>query len=426
MKTITKILCTTSLCATFAMANTAHADAVQFWTMPYGDQIVWQDTMDELLEGFEAQTGIEVQHETVPWGNAFQTYLTIAQGGAAPDCADMYWLHSFSAIGGDKYGPLPINEYKDRFDLDAFYEGALVDVTYLDDFYGVPWRGDIRVMLYNTEAAAEAGISGPPTNWDETIAAAKAMHKVDDKGRVVRWGYAFGSNSRPTDWMMPLYWQAGGEFMSEDGKTATIDNQAMRDALTFMHDMVHVHKVADIDSFEKGYETLPMFADGQIALISSAEQAWGKRLDAEYPSAEGTWAMARSAAGAQDADSFSGAGYFGLLRGTEKVEECVALLEYLSSDDSILALSQASGNVATKPAVMQSDLWSDRPWKKVVGVALEDAHTSQHAAPAWSAIATPEPGGIIFDLVYNTVVLQADMDAEIAKAQALMQAELQR
>ena len=193
-----------------------------------------------------------------------------------------------------------------------------------------------------------------------------------------------------------------------------------------MRDMVHVHKVADIDSFEKGYEMLPMFADGQIALIGSAEQSWGKRLDAEYPFAEGTWAMAPSATGTQDADSFSGAGYFGLLRGTEKVEECVALLEYMSSDDSILALSQASGNVATKPSVMQSDFWSDRPWKKVVGVALEDAHTSQHAAPAWSSIATPEPGGILFDLIYNTVVLQADMDAEIAKAQELMQAELQR
>jgi multiple sugar transport system substrate-binding protein len=425
MTKLSKFLCTTTLSATLAVAGTAQAE-VQFWTMPYGDQIAWQDAIDGVIEGFQAESGIEVSHEIVPWGNAFQTYLTIAQGGAAPDCADMYWLHSFSAIGGDRYGPMPINEYADRLSLDEFYPGALTDVTFLGDIYGIPWRGDIRAILYNTEALAEAGLSGPPTTWDETIAAAQAMHQVDDNGNVLRWGYAFGTAGKVTDRLMPLYWQAGGEFMAPDGLTATIDNQAMRDALTFMHDMVHVHQVADIDSFEKGYEFLPLFADGQIAMFGSAEQSWGKRLDAEYPAADGKWAMAPSAAGSQDADSFSGAGYFGVLRGTEKVEECVALLEYMSSDASILALSQGSGNVATKPAVMQSDFWSDRPWKQVVAIALEDAHTSQHAAPAWSAIATPEPGGIIFDLIYNTVVLQADMAAEIAKAQELMQVELDR
>lgn len=419
-------LTTATLVSTIALAAASYADEVQFWTMPYGDQIVWRDTVEKLVEGFEAETGIDVQHETVPWGNAFQTYLTIARGGTAPDCADMYWLHSFSAIGGDKYGPMPINEYKDRLGLDNFYPGALVDVTYLDDTYGIPWRGDIRAMIYRTDALEEAGLSGPPTTWDETIAAAKAMHKVDEKGNVVRWGYAFGSSFKVTDRMMPLYWQAGGEFMTPDGLTATIDNQAMRDALTFMRDMVHVHKVVDIDSFEKGYEFLPLFADGQIAMFGSAEQSWGKRLDAEFPNAEGKWAMAPSATGSEDADSFSGAGYMGLLRGTDKVEECVALLEYLSRDENMLALSTGSGNVSTKPAVMQSEAWSDRPWKKVVARSLDDAHTSQHAAPAWSAIATPEPGGIIFDLIYNTVVLQNDMDAEIAKAQVLMQAELQR
>ncbi|WP_179378060.1 extracellular solute-binding protein [Jannaschia marina] len=424
MTPISRILCTTSLTAALTLGSAAQAE-IEFWTMPYGDQIAWKDTIDGLLEGFTAETGIEVTHETVPWGNAFQTYLTIAQGGAAPDCADMYWLHSFSAIGGENYGPLPITEYADRLDLDSFYEGALTDVTYLDEIYGIPWRGDIRAILYRTDAAEEAGLSGPPTTWDETVAAAKAMHVADENGNVDRWGYAFGT-SNVVSWLMPLYWQAGGEFMSEDGTTATIDNQAMRDALTFMHDMVHVHRVVDIDSFEKGYEMLPLFVDGQIALIGSAEQSWGKRLDAEYPDAEGTWAMAPSAAGPEDADSFSGAGYFGVLRGTEQVEECVSLLEYLSQNESILALSQGSGNVATKPAVMQSEFWSDRPWKQVVAVALEDAHTSQHAAPSWSAIATSEPGGIIFDLIYNTVVLQEDMDAEIATAQELMQGELDR
>jgi len=421
-----KLLKVGAAISVLAFASAAQAESIQFWTMPYGDQIQWKDTWAELAKDFEAESGIEVNHEIVAWGSAFQTYLTIAQGGAAPDCADMYWLHSFTSIGGDKYGPMPINEHRSKFDLDAFYSGALTDVKFQSDFYGIPWRGDIRSTLYRTDFFEEAGIDGPPTTWGETIEAAKALTKRDDSGNVTRWGYSFGTSSKQVDYLLPLYWQAGGEMMSEDGKTATLDNQAMRDALTFMQDMVHKYKVTDIDVFESGYDTRTAFVSDQIALIGSAQQNWGKRFDAEFPEIDGKWAFASSAAGSQDADSFSGAGYIGLLRGTQKVDQCVSWLEFLARDENMLALSQASGNVATKPAVMASEFWSDRPWKKAVGLALNDAHTSQHPAPAWSSIATSEPGGVIFDLIYNVVVLQKDMDSEIANAQELMQAELDR
>lgn len=428
MKTFRRTLLAATMTSLLSVTGAAQAESIQFWSMPYGDKILWDETWDTLTSEFQKESGIEVNQETVAWGSAFQTYLTAAQGGVHPDCADMYWLHSFSAIGGDKHGPMPINDYRDRFpDLEKdFYSGALQDVLWQGDFYGIPWRGDIRSILYRTDVVEEVGLSGPPTNWEETIEATKAMTVRDDKGDVDRWGYAFGTSGKPVDWLLPFYWQAGGEMMTEDGKTATIDNDAMRDALGFMHDMVHVHKVADADSFEKGYETETLFVAGKIALIGTAHQNWGKNLDEMFPEIDGTWAFARSATGSAGADSFSGAGYFGVLRGTEKTKECVTWLEFLSRDENMLRLSEASGNVGTKPAVMASEIWSNRPWKLAVGEALQDAHTSQHPAPAWSSIATSEPGGILYDLIYNTVVLQKDMDAEIGKAQELMQAELAR
>lgn len=410
-----------------ALSSAASAESIEFWTHTYGDQIKWTAAVKELAKEFEAESGITVNHEIVPWKASRKTWLTIAQGGAAPDCADMYWLHSFSAIGGDKFGPMPINDYKAKFPTveQDFYAGALQDVNWRGDFYGVPWRGDIRLMLYRTDVASETGVAEAPGTWDEVIEAAKKMTKRDANGNVERWGYGFGT-SNVVSWLMPLYWQAGGEFMTDDGKTATIDNDAMRAALTFMHDMVNVHKVADPDAFEKGYKARPAFVAGQIGLIGSAEQSWGKRLEAENPEVNGKWVMSRSAMGSQDRDSFSGAGYVGVLRGSEKAEQCTDWMAFLAKDSSMRKLSEATGNVATKPAVMQSDFWTDRPYKKVVASALQDAHTSQHPAPAWSAISTAEPGGIIYDLIYSTVIEQKDMDEAIAKAQELMQAQLDR
>lgn len=406
----------------------AEGDKIEFWTQTYGDQLNWKAEIKKLIEDFEAESGIAVQHEIVPWGAAFQTWLSVAQGGAHPDCADMYWLHSFSAIGGDKFGPMPLNEYRDRFPTleQDFYAGALKDAIWQEDFYGIPWRGDIRAMIYRTDAAKDAGLSGPPTTWDEIIEAAKAMTTRDDNGNVTRWGFAFGSSSNTVSWLLPYYWQAGGLMMTEDGKTATIDNEAMRAALTFMRDMVWTHKVVNPDSMEKGYEQLPLFVNGSLALIGSAEQSWGVRLDREFPEIEGTWAMAPSAMGPKGRDSFSGAGYVGVLRGAENVEGCIAWMEFLSRDENMQRLTEASGTVSTKPAVMASEFWSDRPWKVVVGQALNDAHTSQHPAPAWSAIATPAPGGILYDLMYDAIILQKDMDEAIARAQERMQAELDR
>ena len=41
-------------------------------------------------------------------------------------------------------------------------------------------------------------------------------------------------------------------------------------------------------------------------------------------------------------------------------------------------------------------------------------------------MSTSEPGGILYDMIYSTVIEQKDMDEAIKKAQALMQAELDR
>ncbi|MEP4770354.1 MAG: extracellular solute-binding protein [Roseibium sp.] len=424
LKLTTALLTVTS---GLTMTSMAGAVSIEFWTHTYGDQIKWKAAVAELAKDFESETGITVNHQIVPWKAAKKTWLTIAQGGAHPDCADMFWLHSYSAIGGDKFGPMPINDYKSKFpNLEKeFYGGALTDAKWRGDLYGVPWRGDIRPLIYRTDIAAEAGVTTAPDTWDEVVEASKKMTKRDANGNVERWGYGFGT-SNVVAWLMPLYWQAGGEFMTEDGKTATIDNDAMRTALTYMHDMVNVHKVADPDSFEKGYKARPRFVAGQIGMIGSAEQSWGKKLEAENPEVNGKWEFARSAMGPEDRDSFSGAGYIGVLRGTAKADQCTDWMAFLATDESMQKLSEATGNVATKPAVMASDFWSDRPYKKVVAVALQDAHTSQHPSPAWSAISTAEPGGIIYDLIYSTVIEQKDMNEAITKAQGLMQAELDR
>ncbi|WP_421723215.1 ABC transporter substrate-binding protein [Bauldia sp.] len=424
------LMATTSaaILATVPLAATpVVAEEIEFWSQPYGDLIRWQQGMNDLIEEFTAETGIEVNFETINWSTAFANWLTVAQGGAAPDCADMFWLHSFSGIGGNDYGPMPINEFQGEWPTigDDFFPGSLTDVNWQGDFYGIPWRVDIRPQLYSKDAYAEAGLSAPPANWDDVVSHAKALTKRDDNGNVTRWGYSFGMDNPPQA-LVPFYWQSGGNFMSEDGKTATIDNDEMRQTLQWMRDMVWEHQVVSPDFMEPSFDPQADFISGNLALIGSVAPAWGRVLDAEYPELDGTWAMAVTAMGPENRQSYSGAGYWGVLRGTDKAESCVKFIEFLSRPDSMQKLSEVSGNVSPRRAVMASDFWSDADWKVVLTETLEHGRTSQHPSSVWSALMSPKPGGVIYDMMYDAIIVQNDIDEVVSQAQVRMQEEMDR
>lgn len=405
----------------------AQAQTITFWTQPQGDLLVYQNLMRELTGEFREETGINVQFEVINWSVAFNTWLTVAQGGAAPDCADMYWLHSFSGIGGDQYGPLPINEYRDQWpDLEEeFFPGSLQDVFWNEDFYGIPWRVDIRPLIYRTDFLQEAGFDAPPDTWDEIVEIGQALTVRNDAGNVTRWGFNPGNNN-PAQTLLPYYWQAGGVMLSEDGRTATINNDAMRTALQFLQDLVWEHGITSPEIFETSADPLIDFASGTLAMVGSSGNAWGAQFDRDYPELDGLWALALNPMGPENRASFSGAGYWGVLRGTDQVEACVEWINFLSRDENMQQISEATGAASPRRAVMESEFWNDRPWKQVMAETLEHGHTSQHATSVWSALASPEPGAVIYDLVYSTVIGRQDIDAAIAEAETRMQAELDR
>jgi multiple sugar transport system substrate-binding protein len=410
-----------------SLTCSATAQDITFWTQPQGDLLAYQDLYANLTSTFREQTGINVSVEVINWSVAFNTWLTVAQGGAAPDCADMYWLHSFSGIGGGKYGPMPITEYKDQWPTleDDFYSGALADVNWNGQFYGIPWRVDIRPMIYRTDALTEAGITAPPANWEEIVTQGLALTKRDGNGNVTRWGFTPGNNN-PAQTLLPYYWQAGGAMLSEDGKTATIDNEAMRTALKFLQDLVQVHKITSPEIFEKSADPLTDFTSGMVAINGSGGNAWPAQMDRDYPELDGTWALALNPEGPENRDSFSGAGYFGVLYGSRDVKSCVEWIKFLSTPETMQLISETTGAASPRRSVMTSPFWSDRPWKSVMADTLNYGHTSQHATSVWTALASPEPGAVLYDLVYNTVIGGADIDAAVVEAQARMQTELDR
>jgi multiple sugar transport system substrate-binding protein len=402
--------------------------SLQFWTMNYGDAALWLEMLQNKAEEFKTESGISVDVQMINWTNGMNTWLLVSQGGTAPDSADMYWLYSFSTLGGGQNGPLPLTEYKDEFwpDLEErFFEGALQDVFWQGDFYGIPWRGDIRPMMIRVDLLEEAGFSAPPQTWAEIEQMAAATTKRDDAGNVLQWGFT-PSSAVPIQQFMPYLWQAGGEYMTSDGREATIDTPEMRESLEFLYKMIWEHQATPPELMERGYTPADMFVGDQLAIIGQASDSMGQDMDRDYPEMEGRWAFALPAEGPANRASYSGAGYWGALRGTQHPYEVCQWIEFLSRDENMQQFTEFIGRVSANKNVMNSDFWTDRPWKQVVVECLNHAHTSQHPSPAWSKMTATEPGAVLYDLYYQTLVQQMPFDEVLPSIQQRAQEEMDK
>ncbi len=110
-------------------------------------------------------------------------------------------------------------------------------VTGTSGLYGIPSDTDNRVLLYNKDILVrngytnELGEAQPPRTWEELEEMAIRMTERDEKGRIKTIGFIpnYGNS-----WLYMYGWQAGGEFLSPDGRRITLNDPPIVEALTFM------------------------------------------------------------------------------------------------------------------------------------------------------------------------------------------------
>jgi multiple sugar transport system substrate-binding protein len=384
-------------------APAQQAISLSFWSMNYGDVEEWQRMFDGYAEAFKEESGgIDVTMEIINWAQSRDTYMLVSSGGDHPDAADMYWLYSHVQLGRGEFGPMPITDYKDLYwpDLEErFYEGALQDVFWQGEFYGIPWRGDIRPMLYRTDFLEEAGFSEPPTTWDEVVEQGKALTQRDASGNVTRWGVDFRvSGDQPPQGLLPLVWQAGGEFMNEDGTQATIDTEPVREALQFVHDAIWVHEITPPTLMDPSWNSNDEFIASRVAINTMVPDAVGPDLERLAPDLNGKWAGALPP-GYKRIVSYSGAGYW-------------------------LEISKYLNRVSGSKKVMADPFWQETQWRQAIVACLDYAHTSQHPSPAWAKLMLGNAGAVLYDMMQEAWIQRLPVAEVTARAQERMQAEM--
>jgi len=160
-----------------------------------------------------------------------QQFLSSVASGEPPSLvyAERSQIGTFASRGA--VVPLTDCIEGEGIDTSVFRESALAEVTFADEVYGIPEFNVVQLTQANADLLEQSGHTIEDVNgsdWDAILAANKDLMKMQG-GDLSTIGY----DSKLPEFL-PLWAKANGvDLISEDGRTAQLDDPAVVEALEF-------------------------------------------------------------------------------------------------------------------------------------------------------------------------------------------------
>jgi ABC-type glycerol-3-phosphate transport system substrate-binding protein len=217
----------------------------------------WGGTREPLMikaaEDFAARNpGLTIEQTLIPWDRKEESILTAVAAGQAPDVLMLNAAEMPPYAMADALIPIDDLVAQTGIKPEEVYESEWQATSYMGKIWGLPQTvgGAACLLFYNPQLFEEAGLdpAKPPVTWSETLAAAKALLKTDDKGDILRLGLGLGVNM--WSWLNFLA-QNDAPWLSDDGREVKMDNEAAVEALQW---------VVDVMDAQGGHEKLAAFS----------------------------------------------------------------------------------------------------------------------------------------------------------------------
>lgn len=249
---------------------------------PTGDPVTltyatWSEdqkpAMQQIADAFQdANPTITIDVQALPWPDFWTKLEAGMTGGVAPDS---FWMLA------DKYQPyadagmlLEMDDAIKQAGVDVSkYPQAIVDMYTRDGkLWGLPKDFDTNGLWYNKEIFDAAGVDYPSADWtwEDLRAAAKELTNAEQGV----YGIA-----APIDRQSGYYntiFQAGGQVLSDDKKTALYDTPEAIEGLQFWVDLMTDGSSPSLQQMSDT-ESVTMFMQGKLAMYQSGAY-WAKRF----------------------------------------------------------------------------------------------------------------------------------------------------
>jgi multiple sugar transport system substrate-binding protein len=255
-------------------------------TVTFSSWVGSDPTMKKMAADFhKLHPNITISFQNVSADNASQKLTTQIAGGNPPDVA--FVDASATADFASRQALVNLDGYIKRSSIvkPADYVDAFKTfVTYNGHLYGLPIDGESTGLFYRKDLFAAAGISGPPTTWNEFMA---DVQKLTDPAKK-QYGYEVFAPEAAYYWYPWLY-QAGGDLLSADGKTVVFDSPEAQQAANFY---VNLAKYSPPDYLNSNsYDGRVAFEQGKVAMYMAGSWLAGT-MTSEDPKINGKWGTA--------------------------------------------------------------------------------------------------------------------------------------
>ncbi len=187
---------------------------VTFWHAYSADSPEVDTLENTIIPAFEQlHPDVDVQSVPVPYDDLHQKLVTAVAGGELPDLvrSDIIWVPELANLG--VLVPLDTDMPDFQSYADQMYPGTLATNLWDGHYYGLPLDTNTRVMMYNADTLAAAGLDAPPATFDDLTADAAKFTGGDT--------YLFADNGTSGWNLLPWIWSGGGDVTDEGVTTST-------------------------------------------------------------------------------------------------------------------------------------------------------------------------------------------------------------
>ena len=293
------------------------------------------DTPDEMIdlakERFAEQyPNVEVEVERQEWDGIVNRLTNVLPTDDSPDIVEMgnTQAQAFEAAGA----LVDLSSAKEDLGGDDLVDSLVADGTYDGAFYGVPYYGGARIVVYRKDLFEKAGLS-IPTTMQEFVEAGKAL-KADNADIPNFSGIYFpGRNWQAT---LSFIWDAGGDIaINEDGEwVGELSSPESVAGLQTVQDIMQNANAAPADTDDA--EDYLDFCNGEVGMLMGPGWKMGQITGDEgcpgkYDAVLGAFPLPGSEGGV--APSFLGGSNLGISAQSENPGLALEFLKILTSEE---------------------------------------------------------------------------------------------
>ncbi|MET9593944.1 sugar ABC transporter substrate-binding protein [Streptomyces sp. NPDC006516] len=375
------------------------------------------------LKKFEKETGIKVKLEVVPWADLLNRILAATTSGQGPDVLNIgnTWSASLQATGA--LLPWDDENFEAIGGRDRFLESAVASAGKEGEPpAAVPLYSLSYALYYNKKMFADAGITAPPTTWDELVASGKKLSK-DGKWALGAEGSNLSNNIHQT---FVLGQQHGADFFDEHGKADFTSDGAVAAVKQYVDFMAKDKIIAPGNAEYAQNQSLTDFAKGRTAMVLWQAAATTFAAQGMKPEEWGV-APVPVPAGApgqgKQTNSMVAGINMAVFKNTKNIDGAKKFVKFMTSDEEQKILCKTYGSIPPVKAA-QSDPAFAAPELKVLRDTLATSAAPLPQVPNESQFETAVGTAVkelFADAAAGTPVTTESVKARLEKAQQTMQ-----